>query len=142
VKHELFEIPLEAGDGVGPVAADLLYEGVDEGTAPGGVLASNEHPVLVPEFGGADRVGSPVGRYGPSIEFDLAVEEAGFEVGQLVGGAGLSQAEAVARGDAFELTDPADEFGEIHKWFSGFKAADALLFARGACSKRKPFATR
>ena len=54
--HELAEYPLEVGEGVCAVAADVLDEGVDDGAAPSGVLAADEHPVFVAEFGGADGV--------------------------------------------------------------------------------------
>ena len=54
--HELFKHPLEVGERVGTMHADLLDEGVDHGTAPVDVFATDEHPVLVAQFGGADRV--------------------------------------------------------------------------------------
>jgi len=34
----------------------LLNEGVDDGAPPSGMLAANEHPILVTQFVGADRV--------------------------------------------------------------------------------------
>jgi hypothetical protein len=54
--HELFEDSFKIGKGVCLVAADLLNEGVDDGAPPSGMLAANEHPVFVAEFGGADGV--------------------------------------------------------------------------------------
>lgn len=56
VAHQLVEDPLEPGEGIGSVTTELLDEGVDDGTAPTGVLTADEPPVLVTEFGGADRV--------------------------------------------------------------------------------------
>jgi len=52
--HELFKHPLEVGEWVGTMHADLLYEGVDHRTAPPGVFATDEHPVLVAQFRWAD----------------------------------------------------------------------------------------
>lgn len=48
--HELSEHPLEVGERVCSVAADLFDEGVDDRAAPAGVLAADEHPVLVAEL--------------------------------------------------------------------------------------------
>jgi hypothetical protein len=47
VVHELFKHPLKIGERVGLVAADLFDEGVDDRTAPAGVLTANQHPVHV-----------------------------------------------------------------------------------------------
>jgi hypothetical protein len=47
VVHQFFKHPLEVGEGVGTMAAHLFDEGVDDRTAPAGVLAADEHPVLV-----------------------------------------------------------------------------------------------
>ena len=73
VTHEFVEYPLEVGERVATVAADLLDEGVDDGAAPASVLAADEHPVLVAELGGPDGVFGKV-----VVELDLAVHEAGF----------------------------------------------------------------
>ena len=56
VAHQFFKHSLEVGKGIWPVAADLLDEGVEDRAAPAGVFAADEHPVLVPEFVGADGV--------------------------------------------------------------------------------------
>ena len=56
VVHELLKHPIEVGERVSPVAADLFDEGVDDRTAPAGVLTADEHPVLVTEFGGPYRI--------------------------------------------------------------------------------------
>jgi hypothetical protein len=48
--HELFKHPLEVGEGIGTVAADLLDKGVDDSTALAGVFAADEHPVFVTEL--------------------------------------------------------------------------------------------
>jgi hypothetical protein len=45
--HELFKDPIEVGERVSPVAADLFDEGVDDRTAPAGVFTANEQPVFV-----------------------------------------------------------------------------------------------
>jgi len=63
------------------VAAELLNEGVNDGAAPAGVLATDEHPVLVAELGGADGVFGEI-----VIKLDLAVEEAGLKMWPLLGG--------------------------------------------------------
>ena len=73
--HQFFKHPLEVGEGIGPMAADLLDEGVEDCAAPTGVFATDEHPVLVPEFGGADRIFGEV-----VVELDLSVEETRLEV--------------------------------------------------------------
>lgn len=54
--HQLFEDPLEAGERVGSMAADLLDEGGDDRAAPTGVLAPDEHPIFVTTLGRADGV--------------------------------------------------------------------------------------
>ena len=56
IVHQLFEDPLEVGEGIGSVAAHLLDEGVNDRTAPTGFLAADEHPVLVTQLGGPDGV--------------------------------------------------------------------------------------
>jgi hypothetical protein len=38
--HELFKHPLEVGEGIGTVAADLFNEGVNHGTTSVGVFAA------------------------------------------------------------------------------------------------------
>jgi hypothetical protein len=82
--HELFKHPLEVGKGIGTLAADLFYEGINHGTSPTSVRAANEHPVLVSELGWSycerhDHV--LVAHFAPSIKFDLPIDEAGFKVG-------------------------------------------------------------
>jgi hypothetical protein len=37
VVHQFFKHPFEVGEGIGPVAADLLDEGVEDRAAPPGV---------------------------------------------------------------------------------------------------------
>jgi hypothetical protein len=46
----------------------LLDEGVEDCAAPAGVFAADEHPVLVPKFGGADGIFGEV-----VVELDLSV---------------------------------------------------------------------
>ena len=75
VVHQFFKHPFEVGEGICPVAADLLYEGVEDRAAPAGVFAADEHPVLVPKFGGADGIFGEV-----VVELDLSVEETRLEV--------------------------------------------------------------
>ncbi len=121
VVHELFEDPLEPGEGVGSVAADLLDEGVDDGAAPAGVRAADEHPVLVAEFGGADGVFRQV-----VVEFDPAVQEAGFEVGELLDGVVQRLVKTTARCEAAEADHPPRQFAEVVVGCSGFEPAGAL----------------
>ena len=45
------------------------------GAAPAGVLAADEHPILVAELGGADGVFGEI-----IVELNLAVDEAWFEM--------------------------------------------------------------
>ena len=70
------------------MAADLLDEGVDHRRAPAGVLAADEHPILMAELGGADCVFGEI-----IIELNMPVHQAGFEVWQLIGclGQGIAQ---------------------------------------------------
>ena len=39
VVHQFFKHPFEVGEGIGPMAADLLDEGVEDCAAPTGVIA-------------------------------------------------------------------------------------------------------
>jgi hypothetical protein len=79
--HQLFEDPLKGGEWVRTVAADVLDEGVNDRAAPAGVLATDEHPVLVAKLGGADGV------FGETIiELDLPIHVEGFEVWPLARG--------------------------------------------------------
>ncbi len=79
--HQFFKRPLEVGEGICPVAADLLDEGVEDRAAPAGVLAADEHPVLVSKFGGTDGIFGEV-----VVELDLSVEETRLEVWPLAYG--------------------------------------------------------
>lgn len=54
IVHELFKDPFKVGEGVHAMATDLPGEGVDDGTAPAGVLVSDKHPIFHPEFSGPD----------------------------------------------------------------------------------------
>lgn len=123
--HEFFEDPLEPGEGIDSVAADLLDEGVDDRAAPAGVLCADEHPVLVAEFGGTDGVFGEV-----VVELDLAVEEAGFEVGELFEGVIERLGEAVPWGEAAEADQPAREFAEAFVGLPRLEPTGALAFRR------------
>ena len=81
--HQILEDPFEVGKGIRAVAADLLDEGVNDRTAPAGVLAADEHPVLVAELARADRIFDEI-----IIQLNLPVDEAGFEVWPWIGGVG------------------------------------------------------
>jgi len=63
--HELSKHPFEVAIGIGSVGAHLLDKGVDDRTAPAGVLASYEHPVLMAELGRADRHSGQVSLLSP-----------------------------------------------------------------------------
>ena len=54
--HQLLEDPFEVGEGIEAVATDLFDKGVDDGTAPSGVIASDKEPVLGSNLGWADSV--------------------------------------------------------------------------------------
>ena len=90
------------------MAAELFDKGIDDCAAPAGVFAANEHPVLVSELGGADGVFREV-----VVKFDLAVGEAGFEVGPLVRGIVEGGAQAAGGRDAAPALKPFDEFCEV-----------------------------
>lgn len=79
VVHELLEHPLEVGERVEIVAADLLDEGVDHRTAPPSVLGSDEESVLGANLGGPDLVLGLV-----VVVFDPAILEAWLKVRPLV----------------------------------------------------------
>ena len=81
VVHELLEDPLEVGERIEAVAADLLDEGVDDRAAPSGVFPSKEEPVLGADLGWADLVFGEV-----VVDLDLPIQEAGFEMRPLVPG--------------------------------------------------------
>ena len=121
VVHQLFEDPLKVGEWIRSVAAHLLDECVDDRTAPAGVLAADEHPVLVAELGGADRVFGEV-----VVELDLPVHEAGFEVRQLIGGVDQGVAQFASGRDPAEAAEPADQFGQVIIGLPRFKPAGAL----------------
>ena len=113
--HQLFEDPLEVGEGIRSVAADLLDECIDHCAAPAGMLAADEHPILVTELGGADGVFCEI-----IVELNLPVDEAGFEVGQLIGGVGQGIAQLASGRDAAEAGEPTDQFAKVIIGFSGF----------------------
>ena len=127
--HEFFEYPFEVGVGIEAVAADLFDEGIDDGTAPAGFLGSDEHPVLGAEFGGTDRAFGVV-----VVKFDLAVEEARFEVRPLVPGVAERFAELAFGKDSagfFLLFEMVEEFFEVIVVSAGLEPAGALPVERG-----------
>ena len=83
VVDQILQDPLEVGEKIRAVTADLLDEGVNDCAAPAGALAADEHPILVAELGGADGVFGKI-----IVELNLPVDEAGSEVWQLIGGVG------------------------------------------------------
>ena len=95
--HQFLKHPLEVGERIGTVAAHLLDEGIDDRAAPTGVLPADEHPILMPELRGTDRIFGTV-----VVEADLAVHKAGFEVGQLFDGVMESFVKGAAGCDAAE----------------------------------------
>ena len=68
--HEFLEHPLEVGVRICASAADLFDEGVNYGTAPAGVFAAYEHPVLVAELGG---------EWGQSLEVSIFLLQISFK---------------------------------------------------------------
>jgi hypothetical protein len=112
--HQLLEDPLEVGEWIRSVAADLLDECIDNCAAPAGMLAADEHPILVAELGRADGVFGEI-----IVELDLAVHEAGFEVRQLIGGVGQGIAQLASGRDPAEAGEPTDQFAKVIIPFSG-----------------------
>lgn len=72
------------------MAAHLLDEGVDDRAAPAGLLAADEHPVLVIEFCGTDGVFRQI-----VVELDLALHEAGWRPNHINGKFISTQKDAV-----------------------------------------------
>jgi hypothetical protein len=84
VVHEFFKNPLEVGIRICASAADLLdpaLRDVDDGAAPAGVFASDEHPVFVAELGGANRVWVLVAQSAPSIKVNMSLFKACGKLG-------------------------------------------------------------
>ena len=79
--HEFLEDPFKVGEGILPVGADLLDEGVDDGTPIAGVFPSKKHPVLCAQFSRTDGVLGQV-----IIKFDPPIFKAGLKVRPLVDG--------------------------------------------------------
>lgn len=105
--HEFFKHPLEVGIRICATAADLFNEGVNHGTAPTGVFATDEHPVFVPELGGANRI-----FYGVIIEVDMAVFKACCELGPL----GLGIVECFSQGAPWgDAVAKNEVFGDSNK---------------------------
>ena len=102
--HQFFKHPFEVGEGIGPMAADLLNEGVEDRAAPAGVFAADEHPVLVPELGGADGIFGEV-----VVELDLSVEETRLEVWPLADGIRERLSHLAARRDPAKAIEPAKQ---------------------------------
>ena len=106
--HELAKDPFEVGVGVMAVAADLLDEGVSDGTAPTGVLSADKHPIFHAELGGTN------GSFGVVVvEFESAVFKARFKMRPLVAGV-LECFSQVAFGqDSSSSLEMIEEFGEM-----------------------------
>ena len=90
------------------MAADLLDEGIDDGTAPAGFLGSDEHPILRAEFGGADRSFGVV-----VVKLDLSVEEARFKVLPLVAGVAERFPKLAFGKDTAVFFEMMEEFSEM-----------------------------
>lgn len=131
--HEFLEDPLEVGEGIGSVAPDLLDEGVDDRTAPAGVFAADEHPILVTELSGTDGVFCQI-----VIKFDLPVHKAGFQVRQLFGGIGERLSERTARKDLGLALEAGGEFEEVLEGAAGFEPSLALPFERPGALVSEP----
>ncbi len=59
----------------------MLDKDIDDGAAPTGVFASDEHPVFVAELGGADRVWVLVSQSAPSIKVNISLFKACCKLG-------------------------------------------------------------
>jgi len=103
------------------VAADLLDEGIDDGTAPAGFLGSDEHPILRAEFGGADRSFGVV-----VVKLDLSVEEARFKVLPLVAGVAERFPKLAFGKDTAVFFEMVEEFSEMVVVSAGFEPAGTL----------------
>lgn len=125
IAHQFVEDPLEVGERVLAVAADLLDEGVDHGAAPAGGLAANEHPVLRAQFQRTDRVFGAV-----VVDVDLAVGKAGLKVRPLAAGIAQRLTERAAGRDGAHLAEVNDELAEASVVFPGFKPACPLSVER------------
>ena len=90
------------------VTADLLDECVDDGAAPAGVLAADEHPILHAELGRSN------GSFGMVVvEFDPAVFKARFKVLSLVAGVLERFAQGAFGQDSSSCLEMLEEFGEM-----------------------------
>lgn len=90
------------------VAADLLDEGIDDGAAPTGFLATDKHPVLHAELGRTD------GSFGMIvIKLDTAVFKARFKVRPLVAGVLQRLAQGAFGQDTAVGFEMLEEFGEV-----------------------------
>ena len=90
------------------VAADLLDEGIDDGAAPTGFLATDKHPVLHAELGWTD------GSFGMIvIKLDTAVFKARFKVRPLVAGVLQRLAQGAFGQDTAVGFEMLEEFGEV-----------------------------
>lgn len=109
VVHEFFKNPLEVGIRICASAADLLdpaLRDVDDGAAPAGVFASDEHPVFVAEFGGANRVWVLVAQSAPSIKVNMSLFKACGKLGPFRLGVVQRFAQGTPRGDAAAKDEP------------------------------------
>ena len=126
IVHEFFKDPFEVGVGVELVTTDLLDEGVDDGAAPAGFFATNEHPVLRAEFCGTD------GSFGVVvIKLDLAVEEARFKVRPLVTGVRERFPKLAFGKDSAVFFEMVEEFSEMVVVSAGFEPAGTLPIQGG-----------
>lgn len=123
--HEFSKDPFEVGIGIEAVAADLFDEGVDDGTAPTGFFTPDKHPIIHADLSGTNGVNSGCSS-APSIELDLPVEEAGFEVFPLVAGVAERFPEVALGKDVAFFVKVGEEFGEVLVGSSGFEPTGFL----------------
>lgn len=124
--YEFFKHPFEIGVQVQVVAADLLDEGVDDGTAPAGFFSSYKSPVFRSEFGRADRSFGMV-----VIKLDLSVVEAGFEMLPLVEGVAEGFPKFAFGKNSTAFLEVLEEFLKVLVVAAGFFPANLLAFERG-----------
>ena len=106
--HELSKHPFEVAIGIGSMGAHLLDKGVDDRTAPAGVLASDKHPVLMAKFGRPDRVLHAV-----VVEVDPAVLKTRLQLRPLVVGIMERLAQGASWGDSVAKDEVFGESGEV-----------------------------
>lgn len=124
--HEFFKHPFKIGVRVQVVAADLLDEGVDDGTAPAGFFSSYKCPVFRTQLGRAD------GSFGVVvIKLNLSIVEAGFKVLPLVEGVAEGLPQFAFGKNSTGFLEVLEEFLKVLVVAAGLFPASLLAFERG-----------